>query len=128
VLNFTDALGNISPMVRRCNITTAYLDEEVASNKGNWGSFKSFYYMFKSNVVHNYTDIDSHSWDLYESIGDKNWGSIFFDSSRLIYLFFLQSNATTNPMNGYSNTNDRSSKKNKTQKNSTEKNNKNIKE
>ncbi len=107
VLNFTDALGNISHMVRRSNITTAYLDEEIASNKGNWGSWKAFYYMFKSNVVSNYTDIDDHSWDLYESIGSRDWGSIFFDASRLVYLFFLQSNATTNPMNGYSNTKNR---------------------
>lgn len=51
VLNFTDALGNISPVFRKCNITTAYLAQEMNAEKGNWKSFKSFYYMFKKNVV-----------------------------------------------------------------------------
>lgn len=51
VLNFTDALGNISPVLRKCNITTAYLSEEIDAGKGNWNSFKSFYYMLKKNVV-----------------------------------------------------------------------------
>ena len=100
ILNFTNALGELSPLARTCNLTTAYLTNEIYASAGNWVNIYSFYSMLKINVDQNYTDMDDKSTDLLYSIAVSDWESISFDSARLIYLFFLQTNASENPNSG----------------------------
>jgi len=53
--------------------------------------------MFKQNVIRNHTDMDETSYHFLISMQALEWGDMFYDASRLIYLFFLQSDASDNP-------------------------------
>mmetsp|Transcript_43105 Transcript_43105/g.31486 ORF Transcript_43105/g.31486 Transcript_43105/m.31486 type:complete len:104 (+) Transcript_43105:349-660(+) len=90
VLNVTNALGQMSPMSRKCDLTVADLANSFNASIDNFQNFRAFYYMLKHNIVRNHTEIDYHSYDLYLSTKEFAWGDIFFDASRLIYLLFLQ--------------------------------------
>lgn len=93
-LNITNSLGNLSPMLRKCNLTSGDIVTEAKTISNNFETTSSFYKMLKNNVVANYTDMDDRSTSLYQATGEQNWGDVFFDASRLLYLFFLQTNET----------------------------------
>ena len=90
VLNVTNALGTISPMVRTCNVTGVNIVKSVNDSIVDWQSGNSFYCMLKRNIVRNYTDVDIRARSLRASLESEAWGQIFFDISRLAYLLFLQ--------------------------------------
>lgn len=96
-MNFTNALGTVSPMVRTCNVTGVYVMQSINNSISDWENGISFYYMLKSNVIRNYTDIDNAAWGLYNSALILSFGEIFYNGFRTIYLLLIQhSPYTTN--------------------------------
>ena len=89
MLNTTNAIGELSYVVRTCYDVGDSLEENWNFYIGLWDSAMSIFNMFKSNIVNNATDIDSRSWSAYQTAINSDWDDFVYDTTRLVYLFFL---------------------------------------
>jgi len=67
-LNFTNSMGEWSPILRNCYVAGGSVERNWSPFWSKWDSLYGVYRLVRGNVVRNYTDIDSNGSALYDAI------------------------------------------------------------
>ena len=88
-MNVTDALGELSPVLRNCYKIGGQLEANWDPYWKQWESYPVWYAMVKKAVMRNYTNIDNISNNLWDDTKNLDLPAMSFGYTRDLYLLFF---------------------------------------